>query len=170
MEVKDADHLFAHKYPLRILIAEDTYINRRLIVLLLQGLGYRADYVENGQECLQAALETSYDMILTNVDMPEMDGFACASRIRQAGIHIPIIALTALPPQSIQDHCLHAGMNGHLSKPIAIEELQRTLRDTYLKKEISDGIQAPPPDRPKAPLTATKKNLRRTQGNLRPHA
>src|ERR1700761_4220625 len=66
--------LFAQQYPLRILIAEDDYINRRCLILLLQRLGYRADYVENGRECLTAVLQRPYDAILSDINMPEMDG------------------------------------------------------------------------------------------------
>lgn len=139
--------LFAQQYPLRILIAEDDYINRRCIILLLQRLGYRADYVENGRECLTAVLQRPYDAILSDINMPEMDGVECSHSIREAGIHTPIIAVTADIVNNTREYCLDAGMNGYIMKPVTMNELKRALRYAFIKKQISpDDTQFLTPD------------------------
>lgn len=132
--------LFADHYPLRILIAEDNYINRRVLVLLLQRLGYQAVCVENGLECLNEALKESYDLILTDVDMPEMDGIECTIQLRHAGLIIPIIAVTASFLENARDHCLRMGMDGYLAKPVLPEELKSALRETFHKKSEKYSI------------------------------
>lgn len=129
------DLLFAHRYPLQILIAEDSYINRRLLLLLLHRLGYHAEYVDNGMECLTAALNKPYDLILSDIEMPEMDGIECASRLRQAGIDVPIVAVTANPPHLTRDRCFEVGMNGYIEKPVTLVGLKHLLRETFLAKK-----------------------------------
>jgi len=132
--------LFADQHPLRILVAEDNYINRRVLVLLLQRLGYQAKCVENGLECLNEALKESYDLILTDVDMPEMNGIECTIQLRHAGVVIPIIAVTASFLQDIREFCLSAGMDGYLSKPVPANELKEALREAFNKKSEKYSI------------------------------
>lgn len=130
------DLKFAERHPLNILIAEDNYTNRRLLIFLLRGLGYEIEAVENGQECLQAVLKKSYDILLSDINMPEMNGIECATQIRSAGIEIPIIAVTASSPEVTREECFRAGMNGYMRKPVNVTELKRILRETALRKWI----------------------------------
>ncbi len=125
---------FARKYPLRILIAEDNYINRKVLLLWLHQMGYTAQSTENGMECMNEALHGNYDLILTDIDMPEMNGIDCTYNIRQAGNHVPIIAITASSPYLTREQCLEVGMNGYMLKPISGDELRCVLREAFLSK------------------------------------
>jgi CheY-like chemotaxis protein len=129
-----ADGGFAARYPLRILIAEDNYINRRLLLLLLRNLGYEAVATENGRECLEAVLTESYDIVLSDIDMPEMNGIECTAQIRRAGLDLPIIAVTASFPELTREQCLDSGMNGYMTKPVNVTEIKRVLREAALRK------------------------------------
>ena len=119
---------FAEEYPLRILVAEDNSTNMKVALLLLQRLGYRGDPVRNGVECLEAIGRIKYDVILMDMQMPEMDGIECTRRLRAAGNNIRVIALTADALIDAQGRCLAAGMNDYVTKPIARDKLERALR------------------------------------------
>jgi CheY-like chemotaxis protein len=135
------DMPFAEQYPLRILIVEDDYISRRVLIILLERLGYDVDAVENGLECLECAGKNHYDLILTDIDMPRMDGLECANCLRQSGIDSQIIAVTANCEHS-RKHCLKAGINGYIVKPLSPHELMHNLRETYLSKKAKSSTQA----------------------------
>jgi len=121
-------HDFSGKYPMRILVAEDNEINQQLVLLILDKLGYRPDMAENGQIVLDKLQTESYDIILMDVQMPEMDGLETTRIIRQQiGIQPVIIAMTANAMQGDREECIEAGMNDYLSKPIRVEELVRIL-------------------------------------------
>ena len=138
-----ADAHFAGRYPLRILIADDVYVNRRLLILMLKSLGYEADARENGRECLEAVLnEQPYDLLLSDIDMPEMNGIECARAIRQAGFDLPIVAVTALPPETARIDCADAGMCDFLAKPVGLTALMRTLREVSLRKWLHQANSA----------------------------
>ncbi len=117
--------------PLRILLAEDNPINQRLATRLLEKQGHHVTLAENGQKALIKVRTETFDAVLMDVQMPDMDGLEATRAIRrfeaQNGGHIPIIALTAHGMQEDQQHCLHAGMDYYMSKPIVIGELQRLL-------------------------------------------
>ena len=130
-EVKPS--LFAETHPLRILVAEDNSVNMRVVLLLLQRLGYRADPVANGLECLQALDHLPYDVILMDVQMPEMDGLECTRKIRAAGSPIHIIALTADALSNSRDRCAEAGMDHYITKPLVPSHLQTALEVAYKK-------------------------------------
>jgi len=116
------------KYPLRILIAEDNLVNQKLILHILTKLGYAPDAVENGQEVLAAVSQTTYDLILMDVQMPEIDGLEATRIIRGQRAKQPIIiALTANAMQEDQEECLRAGMNDYISKPIKLEAFVKVL-------------------------------------------
>jgi CheY-like chemotaxis protein len=120
----------------RILLVEDYELNRKLALRLIERAGYRVDCAENGQEAVQAAQSTDYDLILMDMQMPVMDGLEATGRIReleqqQGGDRVPVIALTANVGEDIKNTCLNAGMDGYLTKPIRTEALYELL-DKYL--------------------------------------
>jgi PAS domain S-box-containing protein len=115
---------------LRLLVAEDNAVNRQLAVALLAKLGYEADVVENGREALDALERVTYDVVLMDVQMPELDGLEATRRIRERfhSTHGPsIIAMTANAMEGDREECLAAGMDDYLAKPIRLEELSRAL-------------------------------------------
>jgi CheY-like chemotaxis protein len=100
----------------------------KVALLLLQRLGYRGDPVRNGVECLEAVNRIKYDVILMDMQMPEMDGIECTRQLRAAGNNVRVIALTADALIDAQSRCLAAGMNDYVTKPIARDKLERALR------------------------------------------
>ncbi len=115
------------KKPLHILIAEDNTVNQKLMVRLLEKLGFGTTVVENGEQAVEAFTATRFDLILMDVQMPEMDGFEATKTIRQqekeTGGHIPIIALTAHALKGDRERCIQAGMDDYLTKPVKKEAL-----------------------------------------------
>ncbi|MDM7934764.1 MAG: response regulator [Methanothrix sp.] len=118
-----------HPSQLSILLAEDNDVNRKVALQMLKRLGYSADVASNGLEVLRALEERSYDVILMDIQMPEMDGIEAARRIRErwpSGAPM-IVALTAFAMEGDRERLLLAGMDEYISKPIAIEELRAVL-------------------------------------------
>jgi PAS domain S-box-containing protein len=115
----------------RILVAEDNAVNQKLIARILEKKGHRVDVVGNGREAVDAVMKVGYDLVLMDVQMPEMDGLEATRRIRAADrpavARIPIIALTANAMQGDQERCLSAGMDDYLSKPVKPADLTATL-------------------------------------------
>jgi len=132
VEVKTIlDPQMASRHPLRILLAEDNVVNQKLALRLLSQMGYRADVAANGLEVLQAVKRQPYDVILMDVQMPEMDGLEATRRLcadYPVGRRPRIIAMTANAMQGDREMCLEAGMDDYLSKPIRVEELVNALR------------------------------------------
>ncbi len=129
----DFKHKLAEKHPLRILIAEDNSVNQRVALQLLKRLGYRADVVANGLEAVEAVERQVYDVVLMDVQMPEMDGVEASQLIkaRTNPERCPrIIAVTAHAIQGDREKYLAAGMDDYISKPIRVKELTRALEDT----------------------------------------
>jgi signal transduction histidine kinase/CheY-like chemotaxis protein/ligand-binding sensor domain-containing protein len=119
---------FAVQHPVKILIAEDNAINQKLAKYILNKMGYKPDIVENGHEALNALVNVKYDMVLMDVQMPEMDGLEATRFIRQNMDHQPIIvAMTANAMVEDREQCLEAGMNDYLSKPLKLQEIMDTL-------------------------------------------
>ena len=119
---------FAVQYPLQILIAEDNLINQQVIIHILGKLGYETTVVENGTEAVEAVNAGCYDLVLMDMQMPEMDGLEATEIIRGSLEKQPvIIALTANSMQDDEEKCLRAGMNDYLAKPIKLEELVNKL-------------------------------------------
>ncbi len=120
----------AKRLPLRILIAEDYVVNQKLALRLLAQMGYRADVAANGLEAIQALERQPYDVILMDVQMPEMDGLEATRQIcaRWPGGERPrIIAMTANAMQGDREMCLAAGMDDYVSKPIRVDELVQAM-------------------------------------------
>jgi signal transduction histidine kinase/CheY-like chemotaxis protein len=119
---------------LNILLVEDNVVNQRVASGLLQKRGHRVAVAGNGLEALKALEQDSYDLVLMDVQMPEMDGLETTARIREmerhSARHQPIVALTARAMKGDLEHCLSAGMDGYLAKPIRPEELDDLL-DKY---------------------------------------
>ncbi len=119
---------FAGQHPLRILIAEDNIVNQKLAQRVLQKLGYQSEIVANGQEAVQAVTRNVYDVVLMDVQMPEMDGLEATRVIRASAIAQPlIIAMTANAIAGDRDICIQAGMDDYITKPMNLEILIGTL-------------------------------------------
>jgi CheY-like chemotaxis protein/HPt (histidine-containing phosphotransfer) domain-containing protein len=124
------DANFAARFPLRLLLADDNPINQKVGLSVLQKLGYRADVANNGLEVLQALEQKPYDILLLDVQMPEMDGLEAARQIclRWPETRRPrIIAMTGNAFLGDREKCLEAGMDDYISKPVRIGELQAAL-------------------------------------------
>lgn len=123
------DELLGQRLPLRVLAAEDHTVNQQLIVRLLRRMGYDADVVSNGVEAVEAVRRQRYDVVLMDVQMPEMDGLEAARLIgEEHGARRPqIIAMTANAMQGDREHGLAVGMDEYVTKPIRISELQAAL-------------------------------------------
>jgi signal transduction histidine kinase/DNA-binding response OmpR family regulator len=130
------DRQMAERLPLRILVAEDNAVNQKLALRLLSQLGYRADVAGNGLEAIQAVERQPYDVVLMDVQMPEMDGLEATRQIcaRWPGGRRPrIIAMTANAMQGDREVCLEAGMDDYVSKPIRVEELVAALNRSEVR-------------------------------------
>nr|WP_146010998.1 response regulator [Siphonobacter sp. BAB-5405] len=132
------DQLFAAEYPLRILVAEDNLFNQKVVLRTLNKLGYEITLAGNGREVLDILEKSSFDVILMDVQMPEMDGLEATRVIRSRPWLQPIIiAMTANALPGDRDTCLQAGMNDYLSKPLQVNELKTCLiRASSLKTPL----------------------------------
>jgi CheY-like chemotaxis protein len=119
---------FAKQFPLKILVAEDDDMNKQMALMLLKRLGYEADSAANGKEVLEIVSEKTYDVILMDVQMPEMDGLEATRMIRLCLSEQPvIIAMTANAMDGDREACLKAGMEDYLSKPVNVDDLMEKL-------------------------------------------
>jgi CheY-like chemotaxis protein len=118
---------------LRILVAEDNPVNQHLAARLLQSEGQIVQLANNGREALRLYTEGKFDLILMDIQMPELDGFDTTREIRtveaETGEHVPIIAMTAYAMKSDQQRCLAAGMDSYISKPVRKAELMASIFD-----------------------------------------
>jgi CheY-like chemotaxis protein len=119
------DSTMAQRHPLRILVAEDNVVNQKVILRLLERMGYRADVAANGREVLESLSRQPYDVVLMDVQMPEMDGLEATRIVRQRwpNLDIYIIAMTAHALDQDREQCIAAGMDNYVSKPIQVAEL-----------------------------------------------
>jgi CheY-like chemotaxis protein len=112
---------------LRILLAEDNLVNQTLAARLLEKRGHRVALARNGREAVAQVEREHFDLVLMDVQMPELDGLEATLAIREkekaTGAHLPIVAMTAHAMRGDQERCLAAGMDGYVSKPINIKEL-----------------------------------------------
>ena len=118
--------------PLQILLAEDSLVNQRLAVALLEKHGHQVFVANNGVEAVEAVRRQHFDLVLMDVQMPEMDGFAATQAIRKdqarTGRHIPIVAMTAHALRGDRERCIDAGMDGYVAKPIHAKILFQTMK------------------------------------------
>jgi CheY-like chemotaxis protein len=122
----------ANVVNLRILVVEDNPVNYRVLLKLLEKLGVRADLATGGTEAIQAAVDHPYDLVLMDVQMPDVDGITATREIRKrlpAERQPTIIGLSAHATEQYRDVCLNAGMDGYLTKPLRREKLQALLED-----------------------------------------
>ena len=125
-----------------MLVAEDNPVNQLLATKLLQKLGHSVVTAANGREAIERLRTHAPDLILMDVQMPEMDGFEATAAIRAGeagtGQRTPIVALTAHALQGYREECVRAGMDGYLTKPIALADLAQALADVAPGAEADD--------------------------------
>lgn len=133
----------AQRCPLSILVAEDNAVNQRLLSAILQRFGYKADHAWNGREAVEASRYHAYDLIIMDVQMPEMDGLTATREILREHESRPapqFIALTANALDEDRRNCLDAGMNDYLCKPIRVEQLARAIEDAHRRKSSTGAV------------------------------
>ncbi|HET9823286.1 MAG TPA: GAF domain-containing protein [Burkholderiaceae bacterium] len=126
------DAQMAERHPLRILLAEDNVVNQKLALRLLQQMGYRADVASNGIEAIESIARQTYDVVLMDVQMPEMDGLEASRRITakyKPQQRPRILAMTANAMAGDREACLAAGMDDYLTKPIRVDALVEALHN-----------------------------------------
>ena len=131
------DPQMAARHPLRILLAEDNLVNQKLAMRLLGQMGYTADLASNGVEAFEAIERKAYDVVLMDVQMPEMDGLQASRRITAkwpAHERPRIVAMTANAMQGDREECLAAGMDDYVTKPIRVDALVQALNDVQARK------------------------------------
>jgi two-component system, sensor histidine kinase and response regulator len=131
---------------LQILLAEDNPINQKLATRLLVKRGHQVVVAANGKEALAALAERAYDLVLMDVQMPEMDGLDATRALRErekiTGTHQQVVAMTALAMKGDRERCIEAGMDGYLSKPIRQQELDKLL-ENYAESKCTSSLSAP---------------------------
>jgi PAS domain S-box-containing protein len=142
--------------PLRILLAEDSEVNQRLAIGLLERHGHRLTVASNGREACDELARGTFDVVLMDVQMPELDGLEATrlirERERQAGGHVPIIAMTAHALKGDRERCIEAGMDEYVSKPIRERQLLAALQGVLggqnapLPADPAEELVAPDPD------------------------
>ena len=145
----------------RVLLAEDNLVNQEVALRMLEMLGCDVEVAEDGQLALSAVSSKTFDLVLMDCQMPEMDGFQATTAIRKheqqsnSDTHIPIIALTANAMEGDREHCLAVGMDDFLSKPFTKEQLQALLEQWLAKPKVSAEEGLPVQDPLLAALNAT---------------
>ncbi len=127
----------------RILVVDDGAENRELVRLFLEEAGLTVEEAENGQIGVEKALAEEYEVILMDVQMPVMDGFAATEMLRRKGITIPIIALTANAMKGFEQKCLDTGYSGYLSKPVDIDKFMKLMAGLLNGKAVKDAPGLP---------------------------
>jgi CheY-like chemotaxis protein len=114
----------------RVLLAEDNLVNQKVALVMLRKLGIEADLAATGIEALDALVGVTYDLVLMDCQMPEMDGYEATRRIRErerGSRRLPVVAMTASAMVGDRERCLEAGMDDHIPKPVRMDALQRAL-------------------------------------------
>jgi two-component system sensor histidine kinase/response regulator len=153
---------------LQILLAEDNLINQKLATRLLMKRGHQVTVTANGKQALAALAERAYDLVLMDVQMPEMDGLEATRALREqekiTGGHQPVVAMTALAMKGDRERCIEAGMDGYLSKPIQQKELDEVL-EHYAESKGTGSISAAQPSTQNTAVNAAEL-LERVDGDL----
>ena len=142
-QARTEDRPIAEAIPLNILLAEDNAVNQKVALRFLERMGYSADAVGNGLEAVNAVQARSYDLVLMDLQMPEMDGLEASRRIRRS---VPpdrqpkIIALTANAMQGDRELCLDAGMDDYISKPVKMHEIVAAIRRQFAKTPATPPV------------------------------
>lgn len=123
-----------------VLVAEDNDINQEVVKAKLSQYGLKVTLANDGREAVNLAKEGQYDLILMDIQMPNMDGYEATKAIREFNEYIPIIALTAAARNEDREMAIHAGMNGHLSKPIDSDRLEQVLMN-WLESKVASQVQ-----------------------------
>ncbi len=150
------DNTIGQSFPLRslnILVAEDTPFNQKYIRRLLDSWGCRMTLVDTGRRAMDALADHSYDLVLMDVQMPEMDGLTATAQIREKekenGVHVPIIAMTAHAMKGDRERCLNAGMDDYVSKPISSTTLMDAIyRVVPVPRDAPENTPDPAPPEP----------------------
>ena len=152
------------QFPLRVLVAEDYETNRKVVMQMLGLMGCRVDAVVNGLEAVEAVQRTDYDVVLMDLQMPEMDGLAATAEIRRLeaarGRHTSILAYTAHVMEEDRRRCLEAGMDGYLVKPVRQRDLHAALAGWSSGDPGRAGTTVEGPRRPGATPTAAEMGFR----------
>ncbi len=144
----------------RVLVAEDNPVNQEVAVGMLESLGLTVDVADNGREAVDRFAEASYDLILVDCQMPELDGYAATAEIRRReqalGLHVPIVALTANALEGDREICIAAGMDDYLAKPFSREQLTAILARWLRRSGVTEAATEPgsPEPRPVRELHA----------------
>ncbi len=128
----------------RVLLAEDNLVNQKVALTLLSRFGIKADVVATGVEALDALVGVSYDLVLMDCQMPEMDGYEATRRLRErerGRRRLPVVAMTANAMVGDRERCLEAGMDDHIPKPVRVPDLHRALA-----RWLPAGAVPPVPD------------------------
>jgi signal transduction histidine kinase/ActR/RegA family two-component response regulator len=141
LEARPQPSLSAHAVrPLRILVAEDNAVNQTITARMLNKLGHTVTVANNGCEALSMWEERDFDLVLMDIQMPQMDGLECTAAIRlreqQKGSHTPIVALTAHALKGDDRRCLEAGMDGYLAKPFRSEDLRAAVTHAIMRRDM----------------------------------
>jgi CheY-like chemotaxis protein len=134
VDTKMLDEKFSKEYPLELLVAEDNLVNQKFIEYVLKKLGYEIVIANHGAEVLEKLSQKSYDVILMDVQMPEMDGLEATRIIRQRYGPLPyIVALTANAMSEDRNNCLNAGMDDYMAKPMKLDVIKIVLKRAFQK-------------------------------------
>ncbi len=136
----------AKRKGIRVLLAEDNLTNQKVALKIMEKLGFQADLVENGLDAVNAVREGSYDVVLMDCQMPEMDGYAASRTIRTLQTEnskIPIIAMTANAMEGDREKCIEAGMDDYIAKPVNPIEVREKIESWAINKEMPIEDAAP---------------------------
>jgi CheY-like chemotaxis protein len=138
---KKLDHGLGARHPLRILVVEDNAVNQKVSLAILSRLGYQADLAANGRQAVEAVAEKTYDLVLMDIQMPEMNGVEAAAIIREKqGAQAPaLVALTAEALEGDRERFLGLGFEGYMSKPLQASVLEAALKDVKPRRFSADA-------------------------------
>jgi two-component system sensor histidine kinase/response regulator len=129
-----AARISASSLSLRILLADDNLVNQRVAMTMLGKMGHRITLATNGLEALELWRQSDFDLVLMDVQMPEMTGLQATMQIRREeaiGAHVPIVAMTASAMSEERDRCLAAGMDDFISKPVSYKIIEQMITATF---------------------------------------